>query len=171
MRSALILFSPAVLLIANLENRALETFRSAGLEGLIGHDHFFWRVHDAVLAAAAGRVKVVPPPPPPSDAQIVDKWFEVAREKLGDCKDRVATRFPELRLKTGHDSSAAGVIDEDSVPPTASLKDATVLVAPQPQLSPRAPLLAGAVQARRGVGSAAGYGTLADSDSDADRQM
>jgi len=56
-----------VLTLANLDNNALRTFQVCGLIKLIGTDHFFWRVHDAVLALQSHRVAVHMPPlgPPP----------------------------------------------------------------------------------------------------------
>eukprot|EP00698_Gefionella_okellyi_P018499 TRINITY_DN5551_c0_g1_i1.p1 TRINITY_DN5551_c0_g1~~TRINITY_DN5551_c0_g1_i1.p1 ORF type:complete len:840 (+),score=152.19 TRINITY_DN5551_c0_g1_i1:195-2522(+) len=74
-----------VIAIANLDNDALRTFQRAGLIKLIGTDHFFFRVHDAVLAVQGGHLPVFipePPPPPPPGCADKLKHFECSKEGL-----------------------------------------------------------------------------------------
>lgn len=65
--------------MCHLDNQALRTFHAAGLVDLIGPDHFFFRVHDAVLAVQAGHLSVVKPPAPPPEKSLVEKVRMIVR--------------------------------------------------------------------------------------------
>jgi hypothetical protein len=91
-------YGVAVVTLANLDNNALVTFQSAGLIALLGADHFFWRVHDAILAIQARRLQPyrAPPPPPPGPT---------CRQRLAhvECSREYLVRASAGRWATGAD--------------------------------------------------------------------
>ena len=107
-----------MLLFANLDNRALHPFRAAGLVSLIGPDHFFYRIHDAVLAAATGRVTVKPLPAPPSDEQPIERWARAIKQCIVERRQSVT--LPVAEQPTGDSGSGSGDALSISIPDQAA---------------------------------------------------
>lgn len=117
-------------LIANLDNRALKTLRNAGLVSLIGYDHFFDRLHDAVLAARSGRLSVHLPPGGAADEQIVDRLFNAIRQRA--CASKPADA-------DGGAAAAVPTSEDERLSPNVVVVDSALPADEQPVSAPATP--------------------------------
>ena len=117
-----------VFCVANLDNRALLTFEASGLTTLIGREHFFWRVHDAVLAIQSGQLSVNKPPPPAAQEtffqwvrgiRCTPEWW---RRQLPDCVQEAECMQPHKRA----DEQSLLADAEDAVNADAPLSPADI---------------------------------------------